>query len=64
MRRVLLPHNCNGLLYCQQTILFPFFFFFFSATLWHMEVPRLGTKSEPQLLAYTIGTAMPDLSCI
>ena len=25
-----------------------------------MEVPRLGIKSEPQLLAYTIATAMPD----
>ena len=26
-----------------------------------MEVPRLGVKSELQLLAYTIGTAILDL---
>ena len=30
----------------------------------HMEVPRLGVKLELQLLAYTIATATPDLSCI
>ena len=29
-----------------------------------MEVPRLGVKLEPPLLAYAIATAMPDLSCI
>ena len=27
-----------------------------------MEVPRLGLKSELQLLAYTTATATPDLS--
>ena len=31
---------------------------------WHMEVPRLGIKSELQLPAYTIATATPDLSHI
>ena len=30
----------------------------------HMEVPRLGVKSELQLPAYVIATAMPDLSRI
>ena len=30
----------------------------------HMEVPRLGVKSELQLLAYATATATPDLSCI
>ena len=30
----------------------------------HMEVPRLGGKSELQLLAYTTGTALQDLSRI
>ena len=40
---------------------FLFFFFFY---LRHMEVPRLGGKSELSLLAYTTVTAMPDLSCI
>ena len=29
-----------------------------------MEVPRLGVKSELQLLAYTTATAMPDLSYV
>ena len=27
---------------------------------WHTEVPRLGVKSERQLLAYTTATAMSD----
>ena len=35
---------------------FPFFFFLRPHP-WHMEVPRLGIKSEMQLLAYTIATA-------
>ena len=30
---------------------------------WHMEVPRLGVKSELQLLAWATATAMQDLSC-
>ena len=29
-----------------------------------MEVPRLGVKSELQLLAFATATAAPDLSCI
>ena len=29
---------------------------------WHMQVPRLGVKSELQLLAYATATAMPDQS--
>ena len=29
-----------------------------------MEVPRLGVKLEPQLLAYAKATVTPDLSCI
>ena len=47
-------------------ILIGFFFFFFFCSLgsylWHMEVPRLGVKSELQVPAYTTATAMPDLS--
>ena len=46
--------------------LFPSFLFLFS--LWphrqHMEVPRLGIKSELQLPAYTTATALLDLSHI
>ena len=30
----------------------------------HMEIPRLGVKSELQLPAYTIATAMSDLSYV
>ena len=47
-------------------ILFFFFLFFFflGPQLWHMEVPRLGLKSELQLLAYTTGTATRDPSHI
>ena len=32
------------------------------AHLLHMDVPRLGVELKVQLLAYTIATAMPDLS--
>ena len=31
---------------------------------WHMEVSRLGVKSEQQLQAYIIAIAMQNLSCI
>ena len=34
------------------------------ALLWHIEVPRLRTESELQLLAYTTAIAMQYLSCI
>ena len=44
-------------------------FFFFSFVFlgphpWHMEIPRLGVKSELQLPAYTTATAMPYPNCI
>ena len=40
-----------------------FFFLFFSGPLpWHMEVPRLGVESGPQLPAYATATALWDLS--
>ena len=39
-------------------------FWFLGLHLWHMEVPRLGVKSELQLPAYTTATATPDLSCV
>ena len=45
--------------------IFIFYIFAFSGShLQHMEVPRLGVKSELQLLAYATATAMPNLSCI
>ena len=40
------------------------FFVFLGPHLQHMEVPRLGVKSELWLPAYTTATATWDLSCI
>ena len=37
------------------------FFFLFRVTLWHMDVPRLGVKSELQPQVYTTATT-PDLA--
>ena len=37
-------------------------FFFSGPHLQHMEVPRLGVKLEPQLLAYPTATIRPDPS--
>ena len=41
---------------------FFFFLFFLGLHLQHMEVPRLGAKSEIQLLAYTTAIATQDPS--
>ena len=41
-----------------------FFFFFLRPHLQHVEVPRLGVKSEVQLPAYTTAMATPYLSHI
>ena len=45
--------NCNFFFFC---------FCFLGPHLSHMEVPRLGVKSEPKLPAYTIATATWDPS--
>ena len=37
-----------------------FFFVFLGPHFWHMDVPRLGVKSELELPVYTIATATPD----
>ena len=43
----------------------PFFFFFLLGLyLWHMEVARLGVKSEPQLPAYATAITTPYPRCI
>ena len=50
-----------------DSVCFCFFFsflFFLGPHPWHMEVPRLGVKSELQLLAYTMATATQDPSRI
>ena len=41
-----------------------FIYLFLGMHLQHMEIPRLGVKSELQLQAYTTATAMLDLSHI
>ena len=41
-----------------------FFFLFLGPHLQHMEVPRLGVKSELQPPAYTTATTTQDLSCV
>ena len=52
----------------QFSLAVSFFFFFFFCFLglypWHMEVPRLGVKSELQLQAYSTATATWDPSTI
>ena len=41
-----------------------FYFHFLGLPLWHMEVPRLGVKSEMYLPAYTTVTAMQGPRCV
>ena len=43
-------------------IFYLFIFCFLGLYQWHMEVPRLGVQSEPQLLVYTTATATWDQS--
>ena len=57
--------NFSHSLICSPTCghydeFFFFFFFFLGPLMWHMEVPRLGVKSELQLPAYTIATATAE----
>jgi len=49
------------ILYIEETLFLSFFLFvFLGSHQWHMEVPRLGVKSELQLPFYATATAMPD----
>ena len=50
------------MLWCIKKVFWFFFLFFLGLHLRHMEVPRLGIKSELQLLVYATATAMRDLS--
>ena len=57
--------HCMSLNLLIYGLLFPFFFFFFLEPFsWHLEVPRLGVKSELQLPDYARATAMLDPSYI
>ena len=52
-------------IFSERDIYIFFLFFFFSGShQCHTEVPRLGVKSELQLLAYATATATPDMSSI
>ena len=53
----------TSLLIILAEVLGLFFFFFLGPHPWHMEVPKLGVKSELQLMAYTTATEMWDPSC-
>ena len=68
------PHQTPGLpmpwswtsqpLELWEISVFVFGFCFLGSHLQHMEVPKLGVKSQLQLPAYTTATAMPDLSLV
>ena len=45
---------------CWKNFFFFFFLVFLGLNVQHMEFPRLGVKSEIQLLAYATATATPD----
>ena len=47
---------------CIYLFIYLFALFFLGPHSWHMEVPRLGVRSELQLPAYAAATATPDLS--
>ena len=46
----------------ELTIAIKHFSFFLQPNPWHMEVPKLGVKSERQLQAFNIAISMWDLS--
>ena len=56
--------NCDAVSAKFFLFLFLFLFCFLGLCLQHMEVPRLGNKSELQLLAYTTARATWHPSCV
>ena len=62
-RRVHLCHSLDFTYkWYHMVFVFLFLFFFLGLHLWHMEVPRLGVKSELQVPAYTTAMATLDPS--
>ena len=59
-------HDTEGFWEVEKGIkhFFFFCFFFLEPHLWHMEVPRLESKSKLQLPAYTTATVMWNPSCV
>ena len=56
------PHICSVNDFQWRVLVWWLFFGFLGPHVQHMEVPRLGAESEPQLLAYA--TATQDPSCV
>ena len=59
------PGTWKGpVLWGSAKVMLTFFFFLglLGPPLWHMEIPRMGVKSELQLPAYTTAPATPDPS--
>ena len=48
----------------EKSLCHLFIFFFLWPHLQHMEIPRLGVRSELPVPAYTSAAAMWDLSCV
>jgi len=57
-------HEHMFLLWLTNDFFVCLFFGFLGPHPWHTEVPRLGVKSELQLLAYATATAASDLSYV
>ena len=58
------PQITPSIISCYGLSIFIFIFRFLGPHLRHMEVPRLGVRSELQLPAHTTAKATPDLSRI
>ena len=59
-KRVICDPDFQYSLAFDVVTIFYFLFCLQGPHLWHMDIPRLGVKSELQRLAHTTATAMPD----
>jgi len=64
MQLLLTQKSCSPCNFLRISDLIFILFYFFRATVWHTEVPRLGVESELQLPAYTMATVTWDPSHI
>ena len=60
LRALFCSHAKSVFNICWYSFCFILIFLFLGLYMRHMEVPRLGVKSELQLPAYAAATAMPD----
>ena len=66
-KNTMVKNTCTGRrwqMWAQRRKKALLFFCFLEPHLWHMDVSRLGVKSELQLPAYTTATATWDPSCV